>query len=288
MRLRIPRSLIDARQQDLPPADDEGLVTVQLQLEAGVVQRIDAAPAALGAAAPLAITPPVDAHAHLDKTFSHGDFPNPGGTMGGALAANRLEFEALTADQVRHRSERALQRAWRYGLRAIRSHIDSGAGPASEASWEVLCDQQRAWLARVYLQLLALVPIQHWLTPEGEAKRRLFLLQVIQPGLVGLMDGSVSTLAPLFAAAFATGSTWETFLVGTAASVGAGISMGLAEGLSDDGKLTGRGHPLIRGLAAGIMTTIGGMGHALPYLIPDFTIATWVAEIGRASCRERV
>jgi cytosine deaminase len=172
MRLRIPRSLIDARQQDLPPADDEGLVTVQLQLEAGVVQRIDAAPAALGAAAPLAITPPVDAHAHLDKTFSHGDFSNPGGTMGGALAANRLEFEARTADQVRHRSERALQRAWRYGLRAIRSHIDSGAGPASEASWEVLCDQQRAWHGRVALQLVALVPIQHWLTPEGEALAR--------------------------------------------------------------------------------------------------------------------
>ena len=77
--------------------------------------------------------------------------------------------------------------------------------------------------------------------------------------------------------AFATGNTWETFLVGTAASLGAGISMGLAEGLSDDGKLTGRGHPLIRGLAAGIMTAVGGMGHALPYLIPDFTIATWVA-----------
>ncbi len=112
---------------------------------------------------------------------------------------------------------------------------------------------------------------------EKEAERRLFLLQVVQPGLVGLMDGSVSTLAPLFAAAFATGNTWETFLVGTAASIGAGISMGLAEGLSDDGKLTGRGHPLIRGLAAGIMTAVGGMGHALPYLIPDFTIATWVA-----------
>jgi rubrerythrin len=112
---------------------------------------------------------------------------------------------------------------------------------------------------------------------EGEARRRLFLLQVIQPGLVGLMDGSVSTLAPLFAAAFATGNTWETFLVGTAASVGAGISMGLAEGLSDDGKLTGRGHPLIRGLAAGIMTAVGGLGHALPYLIPDFQTATWVA-----------
>jgi len=115
------------------------------------------------------------------------------------------------------------------------------------------------------------------LTAEGEAQRRLFLLQVIQPGLVGLMDGSVSTLAPLFAAAFATHDTWQTFLVGTAASLGAGISMGLAEGLSDDGKLTGRGHPLIRGLAAGIMTAVGGLGHALPYLIPDFWLATWLA-----------
>ena len=114
---------------------------------------------------------------------------------------------------------------------------------------------------------------------ESEAKRRLFLLQVVQPGLVGLMDGSVSTLAPLFAAAFATGDTWETFLVGLAASVGAGISMGLAEGLSDDGKLTGRGHPLIRGVAAGVMTAVGGLGHALPYLIPDFWIATWIAVV---------
>ena len=114
---------------------------------------------------------------------------------------------------------------------------------------------------------------------EGETRRRLFLLQVIQPGLVGLMDGSVSTLAPLFAAAFATGSTWETFLVGLAASVGAGISMGLAEGLSDDGKLTGRGHPLIRGLAAGIMTAVGGLGHTLPYLINDFKTATGLAII---------
>ncbi|MFN0192407.1 MAG: iron exporter MbfA [Aestuariivirga sp.] len=112
---------------------------------------------------------------------------------------------------------------------------------------------------------------------EGEAKRRLFLLQVVQPGLVGLMDGSVSTLAPLFAAAFATGDTWQTFLVGTAASVGAGISMGFAEGLSDDGKLTGRGHPMIRGAAAGVMTAIGGLGHSLPYLIPDFQLATWIA-----------
>jgi erythrin-vacuolar iron transport family protein len=112
---------------------------------------------------------------------------------------------------------------------------------------------------------------------EKEAEKRLFLLQVIQPGLVGLMDGSVSTLAPLFAAAFATGSSHETFLVGTAASIGAGISMGLAEALSDDGKLTGRGHPFIRGSAAGIMTAVGGLGHSLPYLISDFRTATWIA-----------
>jgi erythrin-vacuolar iron transport family protein len=112
---------------------------------------------------------------------------------------------------------------------------------------------------------------------EAETKRRLFLLQVVQPGLIGLMDGSVSTLAPLFAAAFATGNTWSTFLVGLAASVGAGISMGLAEGLSDDGKLTGRGHPLIRGLASGLMTAVGGLGHTLPYLISDFKTATGLA-----------
>jgi erythrin-vacuolar iron transport family protein len=108
---------------------------------------------------------------------------------------------------------------------------------------------------------------------ETETQRRLFLLQVVQPGLVGLMDGSVSTLAPIFAAAFATNNTWQTFLVGVAASIGAGISMGLAEGLSDDGKLTGRGHPLIRGLASGIMTAVGGLGHTLPFLIADFHTA---------------
>jgi len=114
---------------------------------------------------------------------------------------------------------------------------------------------------------------------EAEARKKLFLLQVIQPGLVGLMDGSVSTLAPLFAAAFATHDTWQTFLVGLAASLGAGISMGLAEALSDDGKLTGRGRPVIRGLASGIMTAVGGLGHALPYLIPDFWTATIIATI---------
>ena len=112
---------------------------------------------------------------------------------------------------------------------------------------------------------------------EEETRRRLFVLQVVQPGLAGLMDGSVSTLAPLFAAAFATHSTWETFLVGLAASVGAGISMGFAEALSDDGSLTGRGHPLIRGVITGAMTALGGLGHTLPFLIENFRLATTIA-----------
>src|SRR5213080_4721006 len=115
------------------------------------------------------------------------------------------------------------------------------------------------------------------LAKEDETARRMFLLQYVQPGLAGLMDGSVSTLAPLFAAAFATHNTWETFLVGLAASVGAGISMGFAEALSDDGSLTGRGTPLVRGAVCGVMTAIGGLGHTLPYLIPHFWTATGVS-----------
>jgi rubrerythrin len=114
---------------------------------------------------------------------------------------------------------------------------------------------------------------------EDEAARakRLFVLQVVQPGLAGLMDGSVSTLAPLFAAAFATHNSRETFVVGLAASVGAGISMGFAEALSDDGSLTGRGHPWVRGLVCGAMTALGGLGHTMPYLIPDVKTATSIA-----------
>jgi erythrin-vacuolar iron transport family protein len=114
---------------------------------------------------------------------------------------------------------------------------------------------------------------------EDETARRMFVLQYVQPGLAGLMDGSVSTLAPLFAAAFATHNTWSTFLVGLAAAVGAGISMGFAEALSDDGSLTGRGAPVVRGAVCGVMTALGGLGHALPYLIPHFYVATGVAFI---------
>jgi rubrerythrin len=112
---------------------------------------------------------------------------------------------------------------------------------------------------------------------EDKSHEKLFLLQVIQPGLAGLMDGSVSTLAPLFAAAYATHRTWDAFLVGLAASLGAGISMGFAESLSDDGSLTGRGSPWIRGTATGLMTTAGGLGHTLPFLIKDFRVAMTVA-----------
>ncbi|TNF22832.1 MAG: rubrerythrin family protein [Rhodobacteraceae bacterium] len=112
---------------------------------------------------------------------------------------------------------------------------------------------------------------------ENRSAHRQFVLTWVQPGLAGLMDGSVSTLAPIFAVAFATHDTWTTFLVGLAASVGAGISMGFTEAASDDGQLSGRGSPIKRGVASGVMTTVGGLGHALPYLIPDFWTATTIA-----------
>ena len=112
---------------------------------------------------------------------------------------------------------------------------------------------------------------------EENTEKKQFLLTYVQPGLAGLMDGSISTLAPIFAAAFATGDTWQTFLVGLSASVGAGISMGFTEAAHDDGVLSGRGSPIKRGLASGIMTTLGGLGHALPYLISNFEVATTVA-----------
>lgn len=114
---------------------------------------------------------------------------------------------------------------------------------------------------------------------EDQTARRQFILTYVQPGLAGLMDGSVSTLAPIFAAAFATGNTWSTFLIGLSASVGAGISMGFTEAAHDDGKISGRGSPLKRGLASGIMTALGGLGHTLPYLIPHFWTATAVAAV---------
>jgi len=169
--------------------------------------------------------------------------------------AEIMEFEA------RRFYERALTRASDAGVRKL-------LGDLAEAE-------------RSHITLAQRLGAQH-LTPsaqraEEETRRRMFVLQIVQPGLAGLMDGSVSTLAPLFAAAFATHDTWQTFLVGMAAAVGAGISMGFAEALSDDGELTGRGHPLLRGFITGLMTAIGGIGHALPYLIGEFRMATTLA-----------
>ena len=121
-------------------------------------------------------------------------------------------------------------------------------------------------------------PTEGRVKEDADARRR-FVLQIIQPGLVGLMDGSVSTLAPVFAAAFATHNSWNAFLVGLAASVGAGVSMGFAEALADDGKLSGRGTPYLRGVVCGLMTVAGGIGHTLPYLIKDFWTATGLAGV---------
>ncbi|HEU0062590.1 MAG TPA: ferritin family protein [Hyphomicrobiaceae bacterium] len=176
------------------------------------------------------------------------------------LAKVRRQAEAIELE-TRRFYERALERSTDAGLRKLlgdliaaeREHIDR----AQKLSQELLSGGARQ--------------------NEDAARQRAFVLQVVQPGLAGLMDGSVSTLAPLFAAAFATHNTWETFLVGLAASVGAGISMGFAEALSDDGELTGRGPPLLRGSITGLMTAIGGIGHTLPYLIGDFALATGIA-----------
>jgi rubrerythrin len=178
----------------------------------------------------------------------------------------------LGLDKVRESSELMEAEAKRFYARAARQSTDTairqllGDLAAEERKHEAKAEA----LEEKYLSAEVV-------EKEGVAERKLFLLQVVQPGLAGLMDGSVSTLAPLFAAAFATHSTWETFLVGLAASIGAGISMGFAEGLSDNGSLTGRGSPWLRGGASGLMTALGGLGHTLPVLIPQFHTAMVVA-----------
>jgi rubrerythrin len=157
-----------------------------------------------------------------------------------------------------------------------RRFYERAAGRAEDASVRQLLDdlaqEERAHEDRAQ-QLSAEKLSPEVRENEEQARRRLFVLQIVQPGLAGLMDGSVSTLAPVFAAAIATRNPWYAFVVGMAASLGAGISMGFAEALSDDGSLTGRGHPLVRGLVCGAMTTVGGVGHTLPFLVPDFRVA---------------
>jgi rubrerythrin len=158
---------------------------------------------------------------------------------------------------------RAAQRSTDAGTRKLLSRL-AAAESGHQSTWEGLMREHLPPSAR---------------QEESAQAHRQFVLTWVQPGLAGLMDGSVSTLAPIFAAAFATGDTWQTFLVGLAASVGAGISMGFTEAASDDGTISGRGSPVKRGIASGVMTAVGGLGHALPYLIPSFRTATIIAMI---------
>ena len=180
------------------------------------------------------------------------------------LGPERIRGEAMRMEvEAREFYHRAAQRTSDAGTRQLLNRL-AAAESGHESTWQRLQQEHLPPAAR---------------QAETAEARRQFVLTWVQPGLAGLMDGSVSTLAPIFAAAFATGDTWKTFLVGLAASVGAGISMGFTEAASDDGTISGRGSPVKRGLASGVMTTVGGLGHALPYLIPHFKTATIVAMV---------
>jgi len=193
LALRIPRCLLDPS-ADLPPADPEGLVAIELEHHLGRITALRSASAPLARPLPLALSPPVDPHVHLDKAFCAASFPNPAGTMAGALAANLRELQQRRGDDVSQRAERALERAWRYGLRALRSHADC-LGPAALEGWQALQQQRRRWAGRVELQLVALAPLGHWATAAGQGLAR----QVARDGgLLGAVLGP-----PL------EGITWE-------------------------------------------------------------------------------
>lgn len=181
-------------------------------------------------------------------------------------------MQNLSLETVRDEAALMEHDAAEFYARAAQASSDAGTRKllgdlaAAERGHEVRADQ----LTEAHLTPDAL-------QQEEAVAHRDFVLTWIQPGLAGLMDGSVSTLAPIFATAFATQDTWTTFLVGLAASLGAGISMGFTEAASDDGVVSGRGSPIKRGIASGVMTALGGLGHALPYLIPHFWTATLIA-----------
>jgi erythrin-vacuolar iron transport family protein len=180
------------------------------------------------------------------------------------LGIDRIRDEAARMEvEARDFYHHAAQRTSDAGTRKLLGRL-AAAEAGHEATWQTLMQEHLPPGARA---------------AEDAAAHRQFVLTWVQPGLAGLMDGSVSTLAPIFAAAFATGDTWQTFLVGLAASVGAGISMGFTEAASDDGTISGRGSPVKRGVSSGVMTAVGGLGHALPYLIPNFWTATTLAMV---------
>lgn len=179
---------------------------------------------------------------------------------------------SMSLDAVRAQAEAMEEGAYRFYLEAAKRTSD--ADTRKLLGDLALAEQGHSDIAQMLGDKHAPDEVK---TEEDLSARRQFVLTYVQPGLAGLMDGSVSTLAPIFAAAFATQSTSQTLLVGLSASVGAGISMGFTEAAHDDGKLSGRGSPVKRGLASGIMTTVGGLGHALPYMIPHFWTATIIA-----------
>jgi len=180
----------------------------------------------------------------------------------------------LSIDRIRLESEMMERDAYNFYIKAAQATTDAGTRKllgdlaAAEAGHTTVVDK-----------LIESHATGNAKETEARTAKRQLILTWVQPGLAGLMDGSVSTLAPIFATAFATQNTWTTFIVGLAASIGAGISMGLTEAVSDDGAISGRGSPLKRGIASGVMTAVGGLGHALPYLIPHFWTATILAMI---------
>ena len=178
----------------------------------------------------------------------------------------------LGLDKVRAQAELMEAESKRFYARAARHSSDASI---RQLLGDLAAEEKRHEEKAVQLEAAFLTPEME--EQEHQSGRRLFLLQIVQPGLAGLMDGSVSTLAPLFAAALATKDSGQTLLVGLAAAIGAGISMGFAEALSDNGSLTGRGSPILRGVICGLMTMLGGLGHALPYLIESFWTATTIA-----------
>ncbi len=180
----------------------------------------------------------------------------------------------LPLEKIRGEAEAMEQQAYRFYVEAARRVTD--AQTRQLLGDLALAEQGHEDITRMLGEKHTPTEVK---TAEDQAARRQLVLTYVQPGLAGLMDGSVSTLAPIFAAAFATQDTWQTFLVGMSASVGAGISMGFTEAAHDDGKISGRGSPIKRGIACGVMTALGGLGHTLPYLIPDFWTATTMAVI---------
>ena len=183
-------------------------------------------------------------------------------------------MQPIDLDKIRAQAEIMEAESRRFYAKAARQATDAGIRQllGDLAAAEAAHEQKAESLGNALLT-------PQTIHSERETQRRTFVLRFVQPGLAGLMDGSVSTLAPLFAAAFATHDTWAAFLVGVAAAIGAGISMAFAEAMSDDGSLTGRGSPWLRGGVTGLMTALGGLGHTLPYLIPQFHVATTLAFI---------